>query len=56
MAMIMSSMMTKSMEEIMMMMEKMIANKDKHSEGSNKEISHHRDIHYQREEGEYNNA
>jgi len=43
---IMSFMMPKSTKEIRMMMERRMIKKDKHNEGSNKDRSHHRDLHY----------
>ena len=36
-------------------MERMVAKNDNHSEGSNKERKHYRDLQYQREEGGYSN-
>jgi len=53
---IMSSMMAKSMEEMRMMMERMMAKKDKHSKVSNKERSRRKYLHYQREEGKCSNS
>jgi len=42
----------KALEEMgMMMMERMMTKKDKHSEGLKKERKHRRELHFQREEG-----